>query len=176
MTKNFVSRAAVFAAGLLVSATAFASSGGNLQQAGTDLEDKWRDQLRWIGIGVPFFFAASLMDYKWIRWACWPAYLIGIGGLIATLAIGVEIGGNKAWIKVGPIMIQPSQFAITAGIISTAAGSTVCTITTNPTKVSAGRDTDIPLDIIGAVISVVCRPGCTSPQVQAAGRYDRHGQ
>ena len=40
MTKNFVSRAAVFAAGLLVSATAFASSGGNLQQAGTDLEDK----------------------------------------------------------------------------------------------------------------------------------------
>ena len=40
MTKNFVSRAAVFAAGLLVSASAFASSGGNLQQAGTDLEDK----------------------------------------------------------------------------------------------------------------------------------------
>ena len=40
MTKNLVSRAAVFAAGLLVSATAFASSGGNLQQAGTDLEDK----------------------------------------------------------------------------------------------------------------------------------------
>jgi rod shape determining protein RodA len=22
---------------------------------GTDLEDKWRDQLRWIAIGVPFF-------------------------------------------------------------------------------------------------------------------------
>jgi len=66
--------------------------------------------------------------------------------------------------------------AITAGIISTAAGSTVCTIITNPTKVSAGRDTDIFPDIIGAVSSVGCRPGCTSPQVQAAGRYDRHGQ
>ena len=36
--------------------------------------------------------------------------------------------------------------------------------------------TDIFPDIIGAVISVGCRPGCTSPQVQAAGRYDRHGQ
>lgn len=84
---------------------------------GSDLEDKWRDQLRWIAIGVPFFFAATLIDYKWIRWACWPAYIAGIGGLVATLAIGVEIGGNKAWIRVGTVMVQPSQFAIMAGIM-----------------------------------------------------------
>ena len=66
--------------------------------------------------------------------------------------------------------------AIAAGIISTAAGSTVCTITTSHTNVNAVRDTDIFPGIIGAVISVGCRPGCTSPQVQAASRYDRHGQ
>ena len=66
--------------------------------------------------------------------------------------------------------------ASAAGIISTAAGSTVCTITTSHTNVNAVRDTDIFPDIIGAVISVGCRPGCTSPQVQAASRYDRHGQ
>ena len=41
---------------------------------GTELEDKWRDQLRWIAIGVPFFFIPSLIDYKWVRWACWPMY------------------------------------------------------------------------------------------------------
>ena len=40
MTKNFLTRAAVFAAGLLLSATALASGGGNLQHAGTDLNDK----------------------------------------------------------------------------------------------------------------------------------------
>ena len=84
---------------------------------GTELEDKWRDQLRWIAIGVPFFFIPSLIDYKWVRWACWPMYLAGIGGLLAVRAFGVEIGGNKAWIKVGSVMVQPSQFAITAGII-----------------------------------------------------------
>ena len=38
--RDFVSRAAVFVAGLLVSVSAFASGGGNLQQAGTDLDDK----------------------------------------------------------------------------------------------------------------------------------------
>ena len=40
MTKNFLSRAAVFAAGLLLSVTVFANEGGNLQQSGTDLTDK----------------------------------------------------------------------------------------------------------------------------------------
>ncbi len=40
MTKNFLSRAAVFAASVLLSATAFAVEGGNLQQSGTDLDDR----------------------------------------------------------------------------------------------------------------------------------------
>lgn len=78
---------------------------------------KYRDQIRWVLIGLPFFFAASLIDYKWVRWACVPMYLAGIGGLVAVLAFGVEIGGNKAWIKVGSIMVQPSQFAIMSGIL-----------------------------------------------------------
>src|SRR6478735_12646905 len=40
MTKNLLSRAAVFAASLLLTATAMASGGGKLQQAGTDLGDQ----------------------------------------------------------------------------------------------------------------------------------------
>ena len=40
MTKNLVSRLAAFAAGLLVSASAFAAGGGNLQQSGADLDDQ----------------------------------------------------------------------------------------------------------------------------------------
>lgn len=40
MTRNFLSRAAVIAAGLLLSVSALASEGGNLQQSGTDLDDR----------------------------------------------------------------------------------------------------------------------------------------
>jgi ubiquinol-cytochrome c reductase cytochrome c1 subunit len=40
MTKNFASRAAVFAAGLLLSMTALASETADLQQSGTDLNDR----------------------------------------------------------------------------------------------------------------------------------------
>lgn len=40
MTKNFLSRMAVAAAGLLLSFSALANEGGNLQQSGTDLDDR----------------------------------------------------------------------------------------------------------------------------------------
>ena len=39
-TRALASRLAVFAAGLLLSAVALAAGGGNVQQAGTDLNDK----------------------------------------------------------------------------------------------------------------------------------------
>lgn len=82
-----------------------------------DLAGKWRDQIRWLMLGLPFFFAASLIDYKWIRWACFPLYLAGIGGLVALFFFGIEINGNKAWIRIGSQTIQPSQFAIMSGIL-----------------------------------------------------------
>lgn len=81
------------------------------------LVKKYRDQILWLMIGLPFFFAAALIDYKWIRWACFPLYLLGIGGLVALFFIGIEINGNKAWIQVGSQTIQPSQFAIMSGIL-----------------------------------------------------------
>ncbi len=40
MTKNFLSRMAVAAAGLLLSVSALANEGGNLQPSGTDLDDR----------------------------------------------------------------------------------------------------------------------------------------
>lgn len=82
-----------------------------------DLALKWKQQMTWIGLGVPFLFAASLIDYKWVRWACWPMYLAGIGGLVYLHFKGIEINGNKNWINIGGLSIQPSQFAIMSGIL-----------------------------------------------------------
>lgn len=82
-----------------------------------DLALKWKQQITWIGIGLPFLFGAALIDYKWVRWACWPMYLAGIGGLVYLHLFGVEINGNKNWVNVGGLSMQPSQFAIMAGIV-----------------------------------------------------------
>ena len=66
MTKNFVSRAAVFAAGLLVSLSALAAGGGNLQQSGTDLEDKASLQR---GAALYMNYCSGCHSLKFVRYA-----------------------------------------------------------------------------------------------------------
>ncbi|MBK8094398.1 MAG: FtsW/RodA/SpoVE family cell cycle protein [Verrucomicrobiaceae bacterium] len=85
-----------------------------------DLSTKWRQQLMWIAVGTPFYFAASLIDYKWVRWACWPMYLTGLTLLLLLKQFGVTIQGNTNWLRFGGIQFQPSQFAIMAGILTLA--------------------------------------------------------
>ncbi len=82
-----------------------------------DLAIKWKQQMTWIGLGVPFLFGAALIDYKWIRWACLPMYLAGIGGLVYLHFKGIEINGNKNWVIIAGQSVQPSQFAIMSGIL-----------------------------------------------------------
>ena len=81
---------------------------------------KWREQMTYALIGLPFLFIPALIDYKWVRWACWPIYLIGIAGLIYTMKFGVEIQGNRSWIIIFGRSVQPSQFAIMGGILTLA--------------------------------------------------------
>lgn len=91
-----------------------------------DLANKWRDQVLWILLGMVFFFGASLIDYKWIKYLGIPAYLIATGLLIFTTFKGVEINSTRAWLEIGPVLLQPSQLAIGAGIILLAL--TLCTL------------------------------------------------
>ena len=104
----------------LIAFGAYAIYNASAYKEGVALSMKWREHIRFALIGLPVFFGAALIDYKWIRWACIPAYLIGIAGLVALEFYGVEKLGNKAWLEIGGQSIQPSQFAITAGILALA--------------------------------------------------------
>lgn len=53
------------------------------------LATKWREQVYWMLLGLVFFFAASLIDYKWIRYLGIPFYLIATGLLIFTTFSGM---------------------------------------------------------------------------------------
>ena len=48
-------------------------------------------------------------------------YSLGLVALIVVLVIGVARGGNRAWIAVGPVTIQPSEFARLTTILLAAA-------------------------------------------------------
>jgi rod shape determining protein RodA len=77
----------------------------------------WRQQLMYAVIGLVGYLAASLVDYKWIKWGALPCFLLGVAGLVAVQLFGREINHNKSWIFIGGRSVQPSQFAILAGII-----------------------------------------------------------
>lgn len=91
-----------------------------------ELASKWRDQVFWILLGLIVYFIVSLVDYKWIRFLGFPFYLIATGLLIFTTFFGVEINGTRAWLNVGPVLLQPSQLAIAGGVICLAL--TLCTL------------------------------------------------
>jgi len=48
-------------------------------------------------------------------------YGAGLAALVAVLIFGVARGGNRAWIAIGPLTVQPSEFARLAVILMVAA-------------------------------------------------------
>jgi len=83
-----------------------------------DLATKWKDQVYWILLGLGGFFAASLIDYRWIKYLGLPFYVGAVALLIFTTFAGVEINGTRAWLSLGGgVLIQSSQLAMAGGLI-----------------------------------------------------------
>jgi rod shape determining protein RodA len=67
--------------------------------------------LMWTGIALIAFVITTAFDYKWLKTFAWPLYLVQIGLLIGTLAIGHGVGGASRWISFGPFDFQFSELA-----------------------------------------------------------------
>lgn len=89
-----------------------ASSVAAFTQYGSSFIFAWR-QLLYIGIGFVALFVAARMPYRAWRTFGPPLLAISVGVLILVLipGVGTVAGGSARWIGVGPINIQPSEFA-----------------------------------------------------------------
>jgi rod shape determining protein RodA len=67
--------------------------------------------LMWTGIALIAFVLTTVFDYKWLKTLAWPLYLLQIGLLLGTLAIGHGVGGAARWISIGPFDFQFSELA-----------------------------------------------------------------
>jgi rod shape determining protein RodA len=67
--------------------------------------------LLWSGIAIVVFLVATAFDYQWIKTFTWPLYLLNVGLLVLTLAIGDGVGGSARWVGVGPFTFQFSELA-----------------------------------------------------------------
>ena len=97
MTKNFLTRAAVFAAGILISAAAFAAGGGNLQQSGVDLNDKASLQR---GAALYMNYCSGCHSLKYVRYA-------RIGEDLGLSEEDVQANLNFTGGKIGDHVISP---------------------------------------------------------------------
>jgi cell division protein FtsW len=70
-----------------------------------------KQQIIWLTIGSVLAVIIYLWDYRKFLKLSFPALIFTIILLVATLIFAKEINGAKRWLTVGPIDIQPAEFA-----------------------------------------------------------------
>ncbi|HEY8484808.1 MAG TPA: rod shape-determining protein RodA [Longimicrobiales bacterium] len=106
--------------GLSLFGVAMVYSAGQLDVPKPGVAGVWKMQLLWLGLSIVGMLIMLRIQVRWLEWAAVPAYWLGILLLLATLVIGTGRGtaqGTKSWIDLGPVMLQPSQFANLATIL-----------------------------------------------------------
>ncbi len=68
-------------------------------------------QAIWIGISSVVVIVVLLLDRRFFHMFSIPAYVVGVGLLLAALFFGREVNGAKAWFEFGGFRVQPVEFA-----------------------------------------------------------------
>ncbi len=71
-------------------------------------------------IGIAAMLIVSKIDYHYLTHYAWVFYGMGIVSLVAILLIGDSAFGSTRWFAVGPVQVQPSEFAKLATILALA--------------------------------------------------------
>ena len=72
-------------------------------------------------INVAIGFYLLHFDYRMLKRLAKPLYILNIVALLAVMLVGRTALGAQRWLQIGPISIQPSEFAKAIMIISLAA-------------------------------------------------------
>lgn len=79
-----------------------------------------RRQLGWAAIGLAFFFAAVVTDYRRVGEQSWWLYLVGTAVLVLVLFAGTAVHGAHRWLSLFGVQVQPSEFAKLATVAALA--------------------------------------------------------
>jgi len=85
-----------------------------------DLGEFSGKQCLWAGLSMLIGFALLLIDRRIYEAYAYPAYAFMILLLIATIFLAPDIKGSRSWLVLGPVSLQPAEFAKTATALALA--------------------------------------------------------
>ncbi|MGI9649091.1 MAG: putative lipid II flippase FtsW, partial [Acidimicrobiia bacterium] len=77
----------------------------------------FRRQMLWVAVGIVAMVIAIRVPYNAYRRSAPVILAISALSLVAVLLFGVVRGGSRSWLEIGPITIQPSEFAKFAVVV-----------------------------------------------------------
>ena len=80
-------------------------------QAPLDPGSTFSRGLVWAVLAIVVFLAATAFDYHWLRTLAWPVYVIQLGLLGLTLAIGSGVADSTRWVTIAGFQFQFSELA-----------------------------------------------------------------
>lgn len=105
---------------LLVLSVLFVFSAG-YREADQGISTMAVRQAVWALVGTVVFIAAAAFDYRKLKEMHWWIYAVSLALLVAVLFFGISIHGARRWFRVAGILVQPSELAKPALIVTLAA-------------------------------------------------------
>lgn len=88
------------------------SAGYNFDNASIfDLDQRFGKQLIWIGICIITAMALLLIDSDFYQYFSYFIYATIILILITTIFLAEDVKGSRSWLTLGPLTVQPAEFA-----------------------------------------------------------------
>ena len=82
----------------------------SLTQSGSPFNDGI-SHLIYAAVGLPMMFVMSRFSVRWLQRIAWPVFVLGVVlQLLVFTPLGHEFGGNRNWLFIGGMTIQPSEF------------------------------------------------------------------
>lgn len=111
--------------------------------------------LLFTGFGIIGGFFLSKVPGHWYKKFAYPIFLLGIALQTLVIFIGKDVAGNKNWLVLGPIQIQPSEFLKLATIVWLAAILGAM----NDEKLNSVRYLALPVGGLAFAAGIVVLPG-----------------
>jgi rod shape determining protein RodA len=99
----------------------YSATRGSLLALGADPHLYVKKQALFVVLGVVTMIAFALFDYRRLEPIAIPLYLLSVLSLLGVEAVGSHAQGAQRWFSLGPLQIQPSEFAVIGLILVVAA-------------------------------------------------------